>query len=195
MTKRQDIDWTAIEAEYRAGTLSNRQIAERFGVSESAIRSRANKGKWVRSAHESAQPRAHLPVQEILPPIGREARPMPPAEARDVVDHAREIAARQLDELDVITSHVGELEELIEIETADDENGRRRAAMLKAISLPARALTLKTLTQALATMKDITGVAGGKKEEAKAKAKEAAKPGNRFAPPAAPRLAVDNTKG
>lgn len=194
MTKRKDIDWTAIEAEYRAGTLSNRQIAERFGVSESAIRSRANKEKWVRSAHESAQPRAHLPVQEILPPIDREARLIHPAERRDVVDHAREIAARQLDELDAITSRVGELEELIETETANDENGRRRAAMLKAISLPARALTLKTLTQALAVMKDIAGVAGGKKEEAKAVAQEAAKPGNKFAPPAPPKLVVDNRK-
>ena len=193
MTKRKNIDWAAIEAAFRAGKLSNRQIAERFEVSESAIRSRANKEKWVRTAHESA----HLPVQEILPPIDRMARPMHPAERRDHVEHAREIAGRMLDELDTVTSHVGELEQLIEVETADDENSRRRAAMMKAISLPARSMTLKTIVQALAVAKEVAGVGigGGKKEEAKARAQEAAKPGNKFAPPAPPRLAVDNTKG
>lgn len=197
MTKRKNIDWAAIEAAFRAGKLSNRQIAERFEVSESAIRSRANKAKWVRTAHESAHQRAHVPVQEILPPIDQMARPMRPAERREHVEHAREIAGRMLDELDTVTSHVGELEQLIEIETEDDENGRRRAAMMKAISLPARSMTLKTIMQALAVAKEVAGVGigVGKKEEAKAKAQEAAKPGNKFAPPAPPRLAVDNTKG
>jgi hypothetical protein len=125
------------------------------------------------------------------------ARPMRPAERREHVEHAREIAGRMLDELDTVTSHVGELEQLIEIETEEDENGRRRAAMMKAISLPARSMTLKTIMQALAVAKEVAGVGtgGGKKEEAKAKAQEAAKPGNKFAPPAPPRLAVDNTKG
>ncbi|MBY6265561.1 hypothetical protein EI613_27105 [Azospirillum sp. 412522] len=193
MAKRDDIDWTAIEAAFRAGKLSNRQIAERFGVSEANIRKRAKAGDWVRSA----QPRAHLPVAEILPPVDRSARPVLSAEPREPVAHAREIAGRMLDELDTVTSHVGELEQLIEVETADDRDGRRRAAMLKAISLPARSMTLKTIMQALAVAKEVAGVGigGGKKEEAKAKAQEAAKPGNKFAPPAPPRLAVDNTKG
>ncbi|WP_377810612.1 terminase [Azospirillum sp. A29] len=197
MAKRKNIDWAAIEAAFRAGKLSNRQIAERFEVSESAIRSRANKEKWVRTAHESAHQSAHLPVQEILPPNDQMARPLHPAECREHVEHARDIAGRMLDELDAVTAHVGELEQLIEVETADDENGRRRAAMLKAISLPARSMTLKTIVQALAVAKEVAGVGigGGKKEEAKAKAQEAAKPGNKFAPPAPPRLAVDNTKG
>lgn len=190
MAKRDDIDWKAIEAAFRAGTLSNRQIAERFGVSEANIRKRAKAGEWVRSA----QPRAHLPVAEILPPVNRSARPVLPGEQRDHVEHAREIAGRMLDELDAVTSHAGELEQLIEVETADDKDGRRRAAMLKAISLPARSMTLKTIMQAVAVTKDVAGIGGGKKEEAKAKAQEAAKPGNRFAPPAAPKLVVDNGK-
>jgi hypothetical protein len=193
MAKRDDIDWTAIEVAFRAGKLSNRQIAERFGVSEANIRKRAKAGEWVRSV----QPRAHLPVAEILPPINRSARPVLSGEPREHVEHAREIAGRMLNELDAVTSQVGELEQLIETETADDRDGRRRAAMLKAISLPARSMTLKTIMQALAVAKEVAGVGvgGGKKEEAKARAQEAAKPGNKFAPPAPPRLAVDNTKG
>ena len=192
MAKRDDIDWTAIGAEFRAGKLSNRQIAERFGVSEANIRKRAKAGNWVRSMQQSAHQRAHLPVAEILPPVDRAARPISPTERREHVDHARELASRMLDELDTVTSHVGELEELIEIETADDRDGRRRAAMLKAISLPARSMTLKTIMQAMAVTKEVAGIGGGKKEEAKARATEAAKPGNKFAPPAPPKLVVDN---
>ncbi|WP_376959668.1 terminase [Azospirillum sp. A26] len=198
MAKRADIDWTAVEAAFRAGKLSNRQIAERFGASEANIRKRAKAGNWVRSsqksAHQSAHQGAHLPVGEILPPINPSARPARMGEPRDHVDHMREIASRMLDELGSITSYVGELEQLIETETADDKDGRRRAAMLKAISLPARSMTLKTIGQALAVAKEVAGIGGGKKEEAKAKAQEAAKPGNKYAPPPPPKLVVDNGK-
>ncbi|WP_207458643.1 Lrp/AsnC family transcriptional regulator [Azospirillum sp. SYSU D00513] len=190
MTKRDAIDWTAVEADYRAGTLSNRQIAERHGVSESAIRKRATAGEWVRTSGKSAHQSAHQPLAEILPPLDRPLRSAD--EVRDHVEHGREIASRMLDELDATTSHVGELAAMIEEETAEDRDGKRRNAMLKAISLPARAMTLKTLAQALAVMKEVAGGASGKKEEAKAQAENAAKPGNKFAPPAPPKLVVDN---
>lgn len=194
MAKRADIDWTAIEAEFRAGKLSNRQIAERFGTSEANIRKRAKAGNWVRSKAKSAHQTARHPIAEILPPVERATCSTAPAEQREHVDHAREIASRLLDELEAVTSHVGELERLIEVETADDKDGRRRAAMLKAISLPARSMTLKTIMQAMVVAKEVASIGGGKKEEAKAKAQEAAKPGNKYAPPAAPKLVVDNGK-
>lgn len=195
MTKRNAIDWGAIEADYRAGTLSNRQIADRHGVSESAIRKRAKDGEWVRTEGQSAHQSAHQPLAEILPPLDRQVRSADAGEARDHVEHGREIASRMLDELDATTSHVGELVTMIEEETADDRDGKRRNAMLKAISLPSRAMTLKIIMQALAVAKEVAGVGtGGKKEEAKVKAQEAAKPGNKFAPPAPPKLAVDNTR-
>ena len=64
---------------------------------------------------------------------------------------------------------------------------------MKRISLPVFLVTALALTTS--TLTGCTGNRGGKKEEAKARAQEAAKPGNKFAPPAPPRLAVDNTKG
>ncbi|EFQ0523534.1 hypothetical protein ACPTC9_004487, partial [Shigella flexneri] len=42
-------DWEAIESAYRAGVLSLRDIGEKYGVTEGAIRKRAKKLDWARS--------------------------------------------------------------------------------------------------------------------------------------------------
>lgn len=41
-------DWDAIEAEYIAGVLSNRKIAEKYGCSESGLRKKAKQEGWMR---------------------------------------------------------------------------------------------------------------------------------------------------
>ncbi|MEG8025058.1 hypothetical protein QP162_12665 [Sphingomonas aurantiaca] len=46
-----------------------------------------------------------------------------------------------------MTSYQGELEEAIEIMTANDEDENRRNAMMKAVSLPARSQILKNLAR------------------------------------------------
>lgn len=43
-------DWEAIESAYRAGVLSLRDIGDKYGVTEGAIRKRAKKFDWVRKA-------------------------------------------------------------------------------------------------------------------------------------------------
>ncbi len=43
-------DWEAIESAYRAGVLSLRDIGEKYGVTEGAIRKRAQKIGWVRNS-------------------------------------------------------------------------------------------------------------------------------------------------
>lgn len=47
MTTKQP-DWEAIERAYRAGSLSVRAIAERHNISDTAIRSKAEKNGWAR---------------------------------------------------------------------------------------------------------------------------------------------------
>lgn len=41
-------DWEAIESAYRAGSLSIRSIAEKYGITEGAIRKKAKKEGWMR---------------------------------------------------------------------------------------------------------------------------------------------------
>lgn len=43
-------DWEAIESAYRAGVLSLRDIGDKYGVTEGAIRKRAKKFDWVRNS-------------------------------------------------------------------------------------------------------------------------------------------------
>lgn len=48
-TERKQLDWERIEAEYRAGKLSVREVARRNSCSEKAIRKRAKADGWTRN--------------------------------------------------------------------------------------------------------------------------------------------------
>ncbi len=45
---RRGIDWDAVERDYRAGVLSNREIARQNSIAESAVRKRAKEENWSR---------------------------------------------------------------------------------------------------------------------------------------------------
>ena len=53
MGNAKPIDWIAIEGGYRAGVESIRFLADQHGVTEGAIRARAKKHGWIRSAPET----------------------------------------------------------------------------------------------------------------------------------------------
>src|SRR3712207_417649 len=123
MNKRDELVWTAVEADFRGGTLSNRQIAKRHGVSESAIRKRSESEGWVRTLAQSAHQSAHPAHQGSELPRHGADRPVRTSGslAKSHVEPGSDLALRLLDELDATTSHVGELEEIIEEATANDE--------------------------------------------------------------------------
>ncbi|WP_109477693.1 hypothetical protein [Paraburkholderia sp. C35] len=62
MGRRSDIDWEAIERDYRVGQLSLRQIAQKHEVALSAIVRRAKKYEWTRDLSQQvrAQTKAGL---------------------------------------------------------------------------------------------------------------------------------------
>ena len=47
-TKRRDIDWVAIEGDYRASVLSLRDLALKHGCSHSTIANFASRHGWIR---------------------------------------------------------------------------------------------------------------------------------------------------
>ena len=53
MAKRPD--WEAIEKAYRAGSMSIRSIADKYGTKEGTIRSRAKKNGWMRDLTEKVR--------------------------------------------------------------------------------------------------------------------------------------------
>lgn len=76
MTKRGTVDWAACEKEYRTGTLSNRQLAEKFGCTEAAIRDRAKRYEWSRDLSDEVRKatNAKLLREELRRPIGEDAK-------------------------------------------------------------------------------------------------------------------------
>jgi hypothetical protein len=151
------IDWEKIEAEYRAGQFSVSEIARQNGVSHTAINKRAKRDGWERDLAPKVRQRvsARLVSEGVSAATARETIELAAErdvqivrEHRAVIGRGRNLTLRMLDELDASTTKIGDLEALIEADTEGDESARRRDGMMKAISLPSRAGTLKDLSMA-----------------------------------------------
>lgn len=178
-TRKSTIDWDRIELEYLAGEDSIREIADRHEISDTAIRKKAKAEGWkraVRTANRREPDRSPPP-----PPPSDPDRPLAPGE---IADNGRSLVARMLDELDVVTSRRGELEDLIIEATEGDEDDAKRDSLMRAVSLPGRANTLKTLALALKTINE-AAAPQGKKAAQQDRADEVA---NRFRPLGPPSL-------
>ncbi|WP_223811163.1 hypothetical protein [Rhizorhabdus histidinilytica] len=172
MAKRLDIDaWQRIELEYCAGEDSIREIADRYEISDTAIRKRAKADGWVRKVRT---PEKCEPVRSPPPPAPID--PEKPVDIATIADGGRGLVHRMLDELDVITSRRGELEDMIIEATDGDDEEARRDSMMRAVSLPSRANTMKTLALALKTLNE-AAAPQGKKAAQQERANEIA---NRF---------------
>lgn len=177
------IDWEGIERDYCAGIMGIREIARWYGVSDTAIHKKAKAEGWMRKEkpkgpfQESTESRTV--TSEIIVPAS--------IKPEDLVDRGRAIAVRMMDELESVTAHVGDLEDMI----CDEESDlRRRQALLKALSLSERAMTLKNLSATIKTLGEVSAP-DGKKAARQAKAETSAS-GGKFAAPSGPKLVVDN---
>ena len=161
-TSRSKADWEAVEREYRAGQLSIVEIGRQHGVSHTAINKRAKRDGWKRDLTKQVQREvsARLVSAEVSPEVSA-------ANAKEAVDLAAErgvvlvlqhrkalsrsraIAEKLFNELEGLIDNADEVEAAIVAETANDKDSQRRNAMLKAVSLPSRAATLRELSQVL----------------------------------------------
>lgn len=156
--KRKAVDWEAIEREYRAGQLSVREIADQHGVSHTAINKKAKAEGWARDLAKQVRQRvsAQLVSNEVSNANAQEAVETAAARGVELVRQHRRSLARAnsvveklLAELERGTDNLDVIEEEIEKETEGDTNGKRRNAMLKAVSLPQRASTAAALSLTL----------------------------------------------
>lgn len=184
MAKREKpIDWAGIERDFVAGRMSVREIGRWYEVTETAVRKKAKQAGWARDRVPGHVERAAQVTAVLMEPTSVLA----PA---DLAEKARGLAGRMLDELDAVTSHHGEIEDMICTEESDP---RRRQALLKALSLGERAMTLKNLSLTMKTLLEAAGdTAAGKKEQRQANGERVARTPGRYASPAAPKLIVDN---
>lgn len=163
MTAKQP-DWEAIERAYRAGALSIRTIADRNGISDTAIRKKAKASGWVRDLSDQVRKEVRNKLVRGEVRDGQCANPERDAEiveeaaeegATVVRSHRRDIrkasnlANLLMDDLLMTIQQRESIEDAIEEETRDDSNGMRRANMLGAVSLPSNAKTLFQLSSAM----------------------------------------------
>ncbi|MCY1230660.1 hypothetical protein D9M72_430800 [compost metagenome] len=166
------IAWPSIEADYRAGIKSLRQIASQQGVSEGAIRKRAKKEDWQRDLAAKIQAKAEALVRnEAVRSEVRSATRVPEhvvIEANAVgvfevrisqrtdIQRAGRLFRSLLAELEAQTDNLALFQQLGELldQSGPDENGKHRRDLLnelyqKIISTVGRVDSSKKLVEML----------------------------------------------
>lgn len=183
--KKPSVDWDEIKRDYLSGSMSNRELAAWYSISEGAIRKRAKKEGWVKTG---TQPEVRTEPQTITivqTPVTPET-----TSPEAIVGRGRNLTLRLMDELEATTSKLGELEMIIDTAVDGEDADNKREALKQAISLKQRAEVLKSLALAAKTLNESGAAAdGGKKAQRQRSAEQVVQPGGRFAPPPPPKAA------
>lgn len=169
MAEKKQPDWERIEADYRAGILSLREIASDQNISEGAIRKRAKRDNWARDLSEKVRSRAEELVRKaevrsevrtetriderVLIEAGAEAIAAVKLAHRADIRRYRYLVNQLLSELEEQTGNLDDFHKLSEL-LADPEAERDRLddVYRKVISLPSRTKTMKDLADTLKTL-------------------------------------------
>lgn len=174
-------DWEAIEADYRAGIKTLRQIAEENGITHVAINKRAKRDGWVRDLSAKIQAKADdlvtkaLVTKSVTTETKVAERQLIEANAQAVADvrlahrkdihRARRLTNALLSELEGQTDPetLAALQELGELMRREDDRGQDKLNDLyhKVISLGERSKTMKTLAESLQKLVDMERTAFG----------------------------------
>jgi hypothetical protein len=159
------INWERAKRLYRAGLLSNYEIARECKTTEANIRYRAKKEGWKKDLTDEVRQTARTKMIENLASVqdaGNIIDGINQVEDSNIIEQAartqvevvrqhqktlgngHSLTMRMLNELDVTTTHRGELEDMIKSTIAP----RRQGAALAAISLPQRATVMRDLATA-----------------------------------------------
>lgn len=168
---RKQINWAEVERQYRAGIMSLRTIASGHGVTEGAIRKRANKEGWDRDLSAKIKQRAEALVRkaetEVRNLSKKQARVLEVNEIAvsaqamaDVIMGHKSGASRMsatifslLEEIELEGSNKELLEKLVGLMVQNDElDGKRMELVMKAISLPSRVISAERLVNAYAKL-------------------------------------------
>ncbi|MBX9914077.1 MAG: hypothetical protein K2Y25_09270 [Pseudomonadaceae bacterium] len=152
-------DWDAIESLYRAGQVSNRVLAEKYGVSEGAIRKKAKAQGWVKDLSDQVRQAvrselvrtevrtSHAGDREIIEVAAATGAQVVRTHRKDIRS-AADLVGLMLQQLTEAVIDRESIENTIEAETADDETGHRRAKMMRAVSLGGHAAIMRDLSTA-----------------------------------------------
>lgn len=163
-------DWERIEADYRAGLLSVREIAASNGITHAAVQKRAKRDGWERDLRARIEAKAEALVAKRA--VAAEVAAEKAATAQQIVEAGAEaIAAVRLahrsdirrgrtlcmslfEELELQTGNRELFEQLAELMLSPDEKGvdKLNDAYRKAVSFPGRVDSFKKLSDAMKTV-------------------------------------------
>jgi len=167
VVSKQAFDWEAIERDYRAGLLSVREIAGRYGCTHTAINKRARADGWGRdlkvkirakadalvSRREVSRVSTVLPVETEQQIIEANAEVIVNVRMahRSDIRRSRGLANKLLDELEQLTDNRELFEQLGELMRKPDDFGNDRLNDLyhKIIALPNRSKIMRELADTL----------------------------------------------
>jgi hypothetical protein len=181
-------DWERVEADYRAGVLSQREMASAHGISHTAIQKRAKRDGWTRDLAAKIQAKADALVakQAVASQVATET-PATVATERLIVEanaeaiagvrlshradirRARGLALKMLGELEAITGEETIIDELRELlEQRDPDSGvALDIAVAKVVNLPSRITSGKALSDMLKTLVTLEREAWGLETDGK----------------------------
>lgn len=160
-------DWERIEADYRAGVLSLREIAAPYKVTEGAIRKRAKRDGWERNLEARIHEKAESLVRKAA--VRNEVRSAQAVSEREIIEanaeriaqvrgehradiqRVRTLGLNLLAELEGQTAQPEMLAQLGELLRAPDEAGMDKLNDLyrKVISTPSRVDSAKKVAETL----------------------------------------------
>lgn len=96
--RKEQIDWEAIERDYRLGQLSIRELARRFGIEPSTITRKAAKDAWVRDLSQEVKARTRAGLVELAKEKAQQLATESNVALRDGIDVAVESNLRKISE-------------------------------------------------------------------------------------------------
>lgn len=161
---RRRVDWDAVERDYRTGKFTKRELAEKYGVSHTAINGRAKEHGWTQDLTEHirqatnaklVQALVSTEVSESFQSLSTAVEVAAEASAQIILKHQRglvrltNIKETLLNQIEQAAQTLPDLSEVIEMVRNPDENGVDRAndALRKAMSRTALVDDLKKLAE------------------------------------------------
>lgn len=166
----KDIDWSALELEYRAGVKSLRTVGAEFGISDAAIIKRAKRDGWTRDlkVRVRAATEAKLAASEVSEEVSKGRQVSEDVIVEAYANKQMRVIERQGERIDVlavlsdkltselvhVTTNLELYEQLGEMMRAPDEKGKDRLNEIytKTINSGSRISSFKALIESQKTL-------------------------------------------
>lgn len=185
--RAKGLNWVRIEAEYRSGIYSDRQIGGKHGISHTAVQKRAKKEGWTRDlaprialkrdqklAQQAAHEKAASTTGEAMSEAVADVQVFIINKHRKASDRFQRVLGKMLKELEFTGDHIAELKDALP-KLAEENNSVDKTAIRKAFndlaSLPTRTTSIHKLTTSLAALVDIERRSHGIEDKQKSEEK------------------------